>query len=162
MINTTYTALALAVNSYIPISQTDSFCKSIADFSLRKALKEQENPSLQMFCIDKALSFLYDSENLKLAATWIENGKIIIDGTELKTTLTNDHKYAIIKSYTSSKHFTPEQKAALKVKAFEGDTSDKGHQVQKVCDFSLPDPSLKEQLWADLVNLESKDSILES
>jgi hypothetical protein len=108
LINTTYIALALAVHTYIPTNKTDSFCKEVADFSIRKALKEQENPSLQMFCIDKALQFLYDEENLKLAASWIENGKITIAGVELKSNLTPEHKYAIIKSYTSSKHFTAE------------------------------------------------------
>ena len=55
LINTAYTALALAVNSYIPIATTNTFCKQVADFSLKKALKEQDNPSLQSFCIDKAL-----------------------------------------------------------------------------------------------------------
>ena len=108
LINTTYIALALAVNTYIPISKNDSFCKDVADFSIRKALKEQENPSLQMFCIDKALQFLYDEENLKLAASWIEHGKITVGGVELKTNLTPEHKYAIIKSYTASKHFSAE------------------------------------------------------
>ena len=40
LINTAYTALALAVNSYIPIASNDAFCKAVADFSLRKAKKE--------------------------------------------------------------------------------------------------------------------------
>lgn len=62
-----------------------------------------------------------------MAATWIENGNISIGGVELKTQLTPEHRYSIIKTYTSSKHFTQEQKDALKVKAFEGDTSDKSH-----------------------------------
>ena len=120
-------ALALAVNTYIPTNRADAFCKDIADFSIRKAVKEQENPSLQSFCIDKALSFLYDEENLKLAASWIEHGKISVGGVDLKTPLTPEHKYAIIKSYTSSKYFSLEQKTALRAKAFEGDTSDKAH-----------------------------------
>jgi hypothetical protein len=30
---------------------------------------------------------LYDEENLKLAGSWIESGKITINGVELKTTL---------------------------------------------------------------------------
>jgi len=34
--------------------------------------------------------------------------------------------------------------------------------VQKVCEYILPNPELKAQLWADLTNLDSKDSILES
>jgi hypothetical protein len=46
LINTTYIALALAVNTYIPISKTDQFCKDVADFSIRKAVKEQDNTSL--------------------------------------------------------------------------------------------------------------------
>ena len=81
---------------------------------------------------------------------------------ELKTTFTPEHRYAIIKSYCSSKHFSLEQKNALKSKAFENDTSDKSHQVQKVCEYSLPDSALKAKLWAELTDLESKDSILES
>lgn len=162
LINTAYTALALAVNSYIPIDTTNSFCKSIADFSLKKALKEQENQSLQSFCIDKALSFLYDETNLRLAASWIEAGHIAIDGTVLKTALTPEHRYAIAKSYCASRNFTPAEKQALREKAFAGDTSDKAHQVQTVCDHSLPDAALKEKLWTDLVNHESKDSILET
>jgi hypothetical protein len=105
---------------------------------------------------------LYDEDNLKLVATWLEQGKIIVSGVELKTPLTPDHRYSIIKSYSASKHFTNEQKTALKAKAFEGDTSDKSHQVQKVVEYSLPDASLKERLWAELTDLESKDSILES
>lgn len=160
LINTTYIALALAVNTYIPTNKTDQFCKDVADFSIRKAAKEQDNPSLQMFCIDKALQFLYDKENLELAASWIVNGKITVDGVELKNNLTPEHKYAIIKSYTSSIHFTLEQKSSLRAKTFEGDTSDKAHQVQRTCDFALPEAELKAQLWAELTNVESKDSIL--
>jgi len=55
-----------------------------------------------------------------------------------------------------------EQKNALKAKTFENDTSDKSHQVQKVCEYSLPDADLKAKLWAELTDLESKESILES
>lgn len=37
LINTAYTAIALAVSSYIPLVDTDSFCKQVADFSMIKA-----------------------------------------------------------------------------------------------------------------------------
>lgn len=126
LINTAYNALASAISTYIPTDRTDEICKQVADFSLQKAKKETDNAGLQMFCIEKALSFLYDEENLKLAASWIESGKITIDGEELKTTLTPEHKYSIAKAYFSSKYFTVEQKQTLKAKAFEGDVSDKG------------------------------------
>ena len=76
------------------------------------------------------------------------------------TALTPEHKYSIIKSYTASKYFSNEQKITLRAKTFEGDTSDKGHQVQKTCEFSLPDADLKAQLWAELTDMDSKDSVL--
>lgn len=126
LINTTYTALASAIATYIPTDRTNEICKEIADFSLLKAKKEQGNASLQMFCIDKALSFLYDESNLKLAASWIFNGKITIEGEDLQSTLTPEHKYSIARTYFASPFFTLEEKQALKAKAFEDDTSDKG------------------------------------
>jgi len=39
---------------------------------LRKAVQE-ENKGLQMFCLDKAFGFMYDEENLKMTAEWINN-----------------------------------------------------------------------------------------
>ncbi len=80
----------------------------------------------------------------------------------MKSTLTPEHKYSIIKSIYSSTYFTKEEKECLKAKAFEGDNSDKAHQVQKVCDFALPEPSLKERLWTELTDFESKDPVLTS
>ena len=32
--------------------------------------------------------------------------------------------------------------------------------MQKTCDYSLPDADLKAQLWAELTNMDSKDSVL--
>jgi hypothetical protein len=70
---------------------------------------------------------MHDEENLKVASEWIMNGKITINGVDLKTSLTPEHRYEIIKLYCSSKFFTLGQKNALKVKAFENDISDKSH-----------------------------------
>lgn len=82
-----------------------------------------------MFCIEKALNFINDEKNLKLVASWIQNGKVTIDGVDLKSSLTPDHKYSIIKSIYGSTYFTIDEKKTLREKVFEGDTSDKAHQV---------------------------------
>ncbi len=34
--------------------------------------------------------------------------------------------------------------------------------MQKVCEYAAPDAEIKARLWAELVDLDSKDSILES
>lgn len=113
-----------------------------------------------MFCIDKALSFIIDDENLKLAAQWLRDGKVTINGLELKSNLTPDQKYAIIKLIYSSRGFTGEEKNELRTKTFEGDASDKAHSAQKVCDNSFPTAELKAQIWTQLTDLTSDISVL--
>ena len=74
--------------------------------------------------------------------------------------MTPEHRYAVIKTIYSSKHFTIEEKQALKDKAFANDTSDKAHQVQSTCDYALPDAALKEKLWNDFIDPNCTDSVL--
>ena len=75
--------------------------------------------------------------------------------------LTADQKYQAIKSFYASPHFTLDEKKALKTKALEGDASDNAGIVSKVCDWSLPDPELKKQLWTEISDLSSKESLKE-
>lgn len=82
-----------------------------------------------MFCIDKAMVFVTAQEHLKMAANWIYTGKIAIDGEELNCEMTNEHKYAIVKSYCASVHFTLDEKKDLRLKCFESDESDAGKTV---------------------------------
>lgn len=56
---------------YLPPENVQLFNKEVADFFLRKALKEKDDKKLQMFCIDKAFGFMYDEDNLKMAASWV-------------------------------------------------------------------------------------------
>ena len=55
-----------------------------------------------------------------------------------------------------------EQKNTLKDKIFEGDISDKGSNVQKVLEWSLPDPQLKARLWAEITDQNSTDSLIDT
>ena len=114
-----------------------------------------------MFCIDKAISFVTEHEHLKLTAEWIHTGKIVIDGHAVQCTLTPAHKYEILKAYYASPHFTLDEKKALKVKTFEGDESDKARNIGKICDYSLPDPALKEQLWREITDSQTTESLSE-
>lgn len=110
------------------------FNKEVADFFLRKALKEKAEKKLQVFCLDKAFGFMYDEENLKLASGWIYSGKVEINGESLETELTPDQKYMILQNYYASTYFNNDQKKELKQKALENDTSDKAKKVESQCD----------------------------
>jgi hypothetical protein len=114
-----------------------------------------------MFCIDKAITFVTEMEHLKLTADWIHQSKITIDGEALNCELTPAHKYSILKAYYASPHFTLDEKKALKEKTFENDNSDGGKNVAKICDYSLPDPELKEQLWREITDSSTTDSLME-
>ena len=144
LINALFGALVMAQGTYLPPESVPKFNKETAQFFFKKAVKEQQNQALQMFCIDKAMSFVTEFDHLKMTAEWIYSGKIVIDGQELGCSLTPNHKYEILKAYYASPHFSHDDKKALKAKTFEGDSSDKARNIGLICDYSLPDPALKE------------------
>ena len=161
LINALYGALIAAQSTYLPAESVPKFNKETAQFFFKKTAKETQNDSLQRFCIDKAISFVTDPEHLKMTASWIHEGKIVIDGQELNFQLTANHKYEILKAFYASPHFTLDEKKALKEKALEGDESDKAKSTSKICDFSLPDPALKEQLWKEITDAQTTDTLAE-
>ena len=89
LINALHAACAQAVALYLPTEAIPTFKKEVADFFLKKAKKDASNKDLQVFCIDKAVEFIAEQANLKMAADWINNGKITVDGDALNCELTN-------------------------------------------------------------------------
>lgn len=119
-------SLVSAQTMFLPPENIQKFNKEVADFFLRKAMKEKEDKKLQMFCLDKAFGFMYDKENLELAANWVMTGDVSMNGMSLEAEITTDQKYAIIEKLYSSPYFDTDFKKELKEKIFEGDDSDKG------------------------------------
>lgn len=159
MINGAFVAVHAARTTFLPTEKVAPFNKDVAEFFLIKALKEQANQGLQIFCLEKAINFGNDKENLVLFASWIKDGKIVIKSEELKSELTSEHKYAIILTYYASPEFTLDEKKALKEKTFENDKSDRAIKIQERCEYSLPDAELKAKLWQEITNLDSKDGV---
>lgn len=75
--------------------------------------------------------------------------------------LTPDQKHQICKSFFASAHFNLDTKKALLSKALEGDSSDKAKNVAKVCEWSLPDPLLKQKLWDEITDASTTDSLMD-
>ena len=162
LLNTIKGALIAAKSTFLPNDRKPAFLKGTADFFLKKAAAE-EGEALSKFCLEAAIMFMFDTENLKQAAAWVnKDGEISIDGKVLAYKLTQEHNYQILQKVHASKDFNAEDRAAVKAKVFADDNSDKGNQVLKVAEYSLPDPDLKAKLWAELTDFESKDSIKES
>ena len=152
----------MAQSTFLPMETVPKFNKETADFFLKKAKKESaDNEDLARFCIDKALSFTTSEDHLRLTSNWILNDKVEIEDEEIKIELTTPQKYSICKRFWASTHFTNDEKYALRDKALEGDDSDQAQNVRKVLDWSLPDAALKERLWAEITDAQTKDSLME-
>ena len=67
----------------------------------------------------------------------------------------------ILKSFYASPAFSTDEKKALKIKALDGDMSDEAKRVSKICDYSLPDPDLKQLLWDEITDPSSTESLTE-
>lgn len=52
-----------------------------------------------------------------------------------------------------------ETKQKVREIVFKDDKSDKGMKVQQVLDASSPDPKDKERIWAEITDMESKDTL---
>lgn len=76
-------------------------------------------------------------------------------------TLDPTQKYEILKSYWASSHFTLDQKKELRDKALESDDSDAAVQIKKVLEWILPDADLKQRLWEDITESQSKESLMD-
>ncbi len=129
LINMVFIAMFSAKSLFIPNELAADFMKETATAFLTKAAHEQENASLQAFCLDKALNFIFDKDNLKSCATWILEDQVTIDGVKLNSKLTVDHKYAIIKSVYNSRDFSDDEKKKLHDKVFAEDTTDRASKV---------------------------------
>ena len=129
LINALFGAFILAMNSYLPIETVPKFKKETAAFFLKKAKRDSDNLDLQRFCIDKAITFISQKDNLKIAGDWILNGKVEVEGEELKCELTPKQKHDIVKKYWASPDFSLDEKKAVRAKAFENDESDAGLNV---------------------------------
>jgi hypothetical protein len=64
LINAVYMALVSAQSVFLPPENVQKFNKEVADFFVKKALREKNEKKLQIFCLDKAFGFMFDEGNL--------------------------------------------------------------------------------------------------
>ena len=84
-------------------------------------------------------------------------------GETIEVELTIEQKHAFIKNYYASPFFDSDDKKALKELIFTNDDSDKGKNIQLLCDQSLPDADQKQRIWTQLTNMEDQgESLLQS
>ena len=86
-------------------------------------------------------------------------GKFTYLNETIPIELTQPQKHQILEAFYASPHFSTDEKKALRQKALEDDNSDAAQTVHLVCEYSLPDPELKQSLWEAITDPETKDSL---
>lgn len=82
---------------------------------------------------------------------------MIKDDSEFK--LDPAQRYSVLKTYHACPDFTVEQKKALKDAVMKDDTTDEGQICARACDLLLPDAALKEDLWKQINDAETKETL---
>jgi hypothetical protein len=73
--------------------------------------------------------------------------------------LMKSHRLSILKQFYKQSHISLEEKEKLKESILGTDQSDININVAHTCRASLPDPSIKEEVWNQLVDPESQLSL---
>lgn len=159
LINALSGAFVLAQQVYLPPETVPRFNKEVAQFFFRKAKKDAGDTKLQQFCLEKAVAFVTEKEHLRLCQDWVTTGTFTYQDEQIPVELTQPQRHQILKAFYASPHFTKDEKKALRQKALKGDNSDAAQTCLKVCDYSMPDPELKEQLWDQITDPTSTESL---
>lgn len=149
-------ACLVAQTTYLPQEAVPKFNKEAAEFFIQKAGNSDEK--MTIFCIEKAIQFLQDKDHLELMANWILKESENVKGY---FKLTSAQKYSVLKTYHACPEFSVDQKKALKEAVIKDDKTDEGQVVAKACDMLLPDAELKEKLWTEICDPETKEPLKE-
>jgi hypothetical protein len=135
----------------LPAENVAAFLKATTEFFIKKATATSDE-KMKLFCIEKAIQFLHDQQHLAMMSKWM---------TEPDSAFKLDpaQRYSVLKTYFACPHFDIEQKRALKDAVLKDDTTDEGKICEKACELLLPDAALKEELWKQINDAESKESL---
>jgi len=105
--------------------------------------------------VDKALNFLHATKHIRLFSDIILQND---SGKQWPFELKNTQKYTILKAYYSSAEFTSEEKASLRDAVMKDDNNDEAKVVAVQCDSLVPYDTVKEALWAEITDAETKEA----
>ena len=111
--------------------------------------------------MDNLFAFLSDIDHLNLARQWLETG-IIFKDAENKAELFKlgqRHKYSILKKIFEEPSISAAEKHELLTKTIGDDKSDIAENTKETCLALLPTAENKAQVWAQLIDTNSTDSI---
>ena len=95
---------------------------------------------------------------MKQSLEWLEKSEISVNEKVLFT-LQKSHKYTILAKLFKSRNFDYEFKMELLKKITADDNSDIAINTRAKCMAGLPDAAIKAKIWAEITDLNSKDSL---
>lgn len=108
--------------------------------------------------VDSLFGFVSNDEHLKMCIEWMDASEIKIDGESLFT-LNKKHNYSILSRLFKSRSFTYNEKMEKMMKVMADDNTDIAVNTRAKCMACLPDAEMKAKVWAEITDVNSKDSV---
>jgi len=156
-INVALMNLRTLIANYIPAAKKVEHQAKIFKILL-ELLQKSDDSIPKTAIVDQLFSFISDSAQLEQCKQWMEAGEISF--SESKIALSKSQRYTILyKLFQSSSAFTKDQKVEMMEKLMSGDKTDVAVNHRHMCMAALPEAEVKAQVWAEIIDVNSKNSI---
>ena len=152
--------LSSLIYYYIPTNQILEKKKVMFDILLGLLAKPEIDENTKVPIVDSLFAFLSDIEHLKLAQTWLQEGSIraTVGGPDLYS-LSKRNKNSILVKLFEEPSISIELKSQLLEQTLGDDKSDLAQNTRDTCFAITADPANKAQVWAQITDVNSKESI---
>ena len=147
-------ALLRAKADWLPLEMLHAVNQMMAEF-LMACLRESEDENFSHMCVEELKYYAYDEESIHLITSWLldEEMLVLIPGQAITIQLQFREKISLMKLVQSSYYAGTAEKEAICERVYSLITKGKVFDdLQSLCNWSLPNPDLKEQLWVSLTD----------
>jgi len=156
--------IAPLIANYLPLRVYQYYSSQMFDLTCELLAKNVNNKEIVLNLIEALLSFAYLPEHAEFLKDWLINGPSVkLTGNTVtipSNLLTQDHRFSIVAFIHKIRTISLDEKSKLLEAEIERDkNSDRSVRARCSCRSSLPDPSVKAEIWDKLINKPTSESL---
>jgi aminopeptidase N len=154
--------LSSLVSFYIPTHMVVEKRKIMFDVLLGLLANEAIDAQTKIPIVDNLFGFLSDKDHLNIAMDWMQGGHIFtLKGGERQQVfkLGQKHKYSILKKMFEEPSMPTEVKTSIMDTIIGEDKSDIAENTRETCLALIPSAESKAQIWAQIIDPNSTESL---
>jgi len=164
IISNTIKTISSLIAYYLPLRVYPYYSSKMFDLICELLAKNVLNKEIVLNLIEALLCFAYSAEHAEFLKDWLIHGPfVILDGSKIEiptTLLSQDNRFNIVAFIHKIKTISIEEKAKLLEAEVERDkNSDRSIRARLCCKSSLPDATVKKEIWDKLINHPTSESL---